>query len=85
MPAGHTRLRGAVGLQGIGNECGDGVVFRVVQDGVTRWQSGTLRSYSQPEELADVVIHAGPVQLVADPLGDISCDMATWLDLRVVP
>ena len=85
VPAAHTRLRGAVGLQGIGTECGDGVVFRVVQDGVTRWQSGTLRSYSPAQELVDVVIHAGAVQLVADPLGEISCDMATWLDLRVVP
>lgn len=57
----------------------------MVQDGATRWQSRTLRSYSEPEDLGVVVVHAGPIQLVADPLADISCDMATWLDLRVIP
>ena len=85
VPAGHTGLRGAVGLQRFGSDCSNGVIFRVVQDGVTRWQSGSLRSLSEAEDLGTVAVHPGPVLLVADPEGDISCDMATWLDLRAVP
>ena len=84
VPAGKTRLRGQVGLQRFGSDCSNGVTFRVVQDGLDRWQSGVLRSLSEPEEL-DVMIHPGAVQLVADPMGDISCDMASWVDLRAVP
>ena len=85
VPAGHGTLRGAVGLQRFGSDCSNGVIFRVVQDGVTRWQSGSLRSLSEAEDLATVAVHPGPVLLVADPQGDISCDMAAWLDLRTVP
>jgi hypothetical protein len=85
VPAGQARLRGAVGLQRFGSDCGDGVRFRIVQDGSTRWDSGVLRSYDEPQPLPDVAVHSGAVQLIADPLGDISCDMATWVDLRAVP
>lgn len=85
VPAGHTKLRGAVGLQWFGNDCSNGVQFTVVQDGAERWRSGVLRSTSDAESLGDVAVHAGAVQLVADPMGDNSCDMASWVDLRAVP
>lgn len=85
VPPGKTRLRGAVGLQRYGQDCGNGATFRVVQDGVTRWQSQVMRSYTPAEDLGDVAIHPGPVELVTDPLGEYSCDMATWVDLRAVP
>lgn len=85
VPAGHSTLRGAVGLQRFASDCSGGVGFRVVQDGSLRWQSGTLRSFTEAEPLPDVAVHPGPVQLIADPLGDNSCDMASWVDLRAVP
>jgi hypothetical protein len=85
VPAGKAWLRGTVGLQWFGSDCGDGVRFRVVQDGETRWESATLTGQDAPVELANVAVHPGAVELIADPLGDIGCDMATWADLRAVP
>ncbi|HVV88717.1 MAG TPA: CotH kinase family protein [Kofleriaceae bacterium] len=85
VPAGMTKLRGAVGLQRFGQDCSNGVGFAVRQDGALLWQSGVLRSYTEAEDLGDVAVHPGAVELVADPMGDISCDMATWVDLRAVP
>lgn len=85
VPAGMTRLRGAVGLQWFGRDCSDGVRFSVVQDGVMRWQSGVALSRTPAEALPDVVVHPGPVELVADPVGTIACDMASWVDLRAAP
>ena len=69
MPTGYGRLRGAVGLQRFGSDCSNGVTFRVVQDGVTRWQSGSLRSLREAEDLGTVAVHPGAVELVADPQG----------------
>ena len=85
VPVGTSKLRGAVGLQRFGSDCSNGVSFRVAQDGIDLWTSGLLRSYSDAEDLGTVAVHPGAVQLIADPNGDISCDMATWLDVRAVP
>lgn len=84
VPQGATRLRGAVGLQAFGSDCSGGAQFRVVQGGVTRWESGVLGSYDEAEDL-DVPVDAGEVTLVTDPLADYSCDTTAWLDLRAVP
>src|SRR5262249_42056761 len=69
VPAGKTRLRGAVGLQRYGGDCGNGAMFRVEQDGAMRWQSGLLRSLTEPEAF-DIAIHPGAVRLVVDPQGE---------------
>jgi hypothetical protein len=85
VPAGATRLRGAVGLQLFAQDCSTGAQFSVEQDGVTLWQSGVATSYSDAEDMGDVPVAPGPVRLVADPLGDYGCDTAAWLDLRALP
>jgi hypothetical protein len=83
VPAGT--LRGAVGLQLFGEDCSTGVQFRVEQGGATLWQSGVLTSYSAAEDLGEIPLVAGTATLVADPLGDYSCDTASWVDVRLVP
>lgn len=84
VPSGFRRLRGAVGLQNVGEDCGDGVAFRVEQGGTVLWRSGVLRPYEAAEPF-DVAVGAGPLELVADAGADADCDAASWLEVRVVP
>ena len=44
-----------------------------------------LSSYSEAEDLGDISVAPGTVRLIADPMGDYSCDTASWVDLRAVP
>lgn len=84
VPSGFERLRGSVGIQNVGEDCGDGVVFRVEQGGAVLWESDTVRPYEAAVPF-DVAIGAGALALVADAGASTSCDAAAWLDVRVVP
>ena len=85
VPDGMRTLRGGVGLQLFAQDCSTGAQFSVEQDGVVLWTSGVLTSYSAAEDLGDIPVSPGALRLVADPLGDYSCDTTAWVDLRVVP
>ena len=73
------------------NERAVGAIVDEVEDKLREAGAKPIRREGQRQgrwvllDYGDVVVHAGPVQLVADPLADISFDMATWLDLRVAP
>lgn len=81
VPAGVTRLTGAVGLQDWAQVCGDGAAFSVVQGGTTLWSSGVVRGYADAVPFA-VDVAPGALRLVVSPNAEYSCDTAAWLDVR---
>ncbi|MFN7143703.1 MAG: CotH kinase family protein, partial [Myxococcota bacterium] len=84
VPAGVTRLTGAVGLQDWAQTCGDGATFAIVQAGTTLWESGTLLNYTAAEAF-DVAVSPGALTLVASPNAAYSCDTAAWVDVWGMP
>lgn len=83
IPAGCTTIAGAGGLQEYGETCGDGVLFRVKQDGVTLWESAPVGNNEAALPFGPLAIVPGIVELEVDPRADLSCDTAAWVDLSV--
>ena len=80
----YSRFRAGVGVQWQGGNTGS-VIFRVVVDGKTRFQTGRM-SDSDPVRQVDVpLVGARQLRLRADDAGDrIGCDMANWVEARLI-
>ncbi len=80
----YSRFRARVGVQWQGGKKGS-VIFRVVVDGKTEFQTGPM-SDSDPARQVDVsLVGARQLRLDADDAGDgIGCDMANWIEAHLV-
>lgn len=76
------RFEAEVGVQ----PCANGsVIFRVLADGKTLFDSGTLRSSDAPKAVSVSVSGAQELVLEAGDNGDgIACDMANWANARLL-
>ena len=80
-----TRFEAEVGIQWHGGTGTSSVVFRVVVDGVKRFDSGVVRESDPPRKVSVPVAGAAEMLLVADSAGDgITCDVANWANARLV-
>jgi hypothetical protein len=85
----YTRLRGAVGIDDSTRMLPDvaqgSVVFRVLLDGETAWESPVVRGGDRPVVLPDIELGtAGELALEADMAGDFRGDRANWLRMLLV-
>lgn len=73
-----------VGVQWQGGNRGS-VVFRVLVDGRTKWETGPLSDSDPPQSVRVPVSGAGELRLIATDAGDgIGCDMANWAEAALV-
>ncbi len=85
VPAGYGHLRGAVGLQDWRQRCGNGARFTISQNGVDLWASPDLHTYDPAVSFGPLDLAPGTATLTTSPLGEYSCDTASWLDLELAP
>lgn len=73
-----------VGVQWQGGNRGS-VIFRVLVDGQTKWETGPLSDSDPPQSVRVPVSGARQLQLIATDAGDgIGCDMANWAEATLV-
>lgn len=68
------------------DSAGTGTIrFRVLVDGIERWDSGTMRAQDPPKQVLVDVTHAETLELVVDDAGDdIMSDHANWADAKLL-
>ena len=86
---GFRALRGAVAIDDSSLVNADGargtVIFRVIADGKTAWESGLVRGGDEPLDFPPIALEGvRELALEVDPAGDFAGDRADWLRVLLV-